>query len=86
MNNKIQCPCCGNYTIDGEDEVITDICDVCFWQYDTVSQKNIDIPIGPNKVSLNEAKKNYLAFGSSSKRLLQYVRKPLDEELPENNE
>ncbi|MBS5484741.1 MAG: hypothetical protein KHX37_07930 [Eubacterium sp.] len=25
-----RCPCCGYLTLDDTDEVITDICDVCF--------------------------------------------------------
>ena len=33
-----RCPCCGYLTPDDTDEVITDICDVCFWQYDEVVQ------------------------------------------------
>ncbi|MBQ3515375.1 MAG: hypothetical protein IJA32_16510 [Lachnospiraceae bacterium] len=27
-------------TIDDRDEVIVDICEVCFWQYDEVAQDN----------------------------------------------
>ena len=33
-----RCPCCGYLTIDDTDELITDICDVCFWQYDEVAE------------------------------------------------
>lgn len=52
-----RCPCCGYLTIDDSFEVITDICEVCFWQYDEVSQDHPDISIGPNNVSLITAKK-----------------------------
>ena len=27
-----KCPCCGYFTIDSDDEVIVDGCEVCFWQ------------------------------------------------------
>lgn len=30
----IRCPVCNYLTIDDSFEVITDICPVCFWQYD----------------------------------------------------
>lgn len=59
-----RCPCCGYLTIDDSYEVITDICAVCFWQYDVVSQDYPDISIGPNKVSLNMARENYKAIGA----------------------
>ena len=53
----IRCPCCNCLTISEEDEIIVDICPVCFWQYDTTCQDYPDLVIGPNRVSLNEAKK-----------------------------
>ena len=53
----IRCPCCGCLTIDDSYGIITDICNVCFWQYDEVAQDMPDHIIGPNKVSLNTAKK-----------------------------
>ncbi len=65
MNNKIKCPCCGYYSIDSEDEVITDICEICLWQYDWVSHKYPNKIIGPNKISLNQAKSNYKLYGVS---------------------
>ena len=91
-NGLLECPCCGNFTIEdtwinGEPlEVITDICSVCFWNFDLVDQENPDRPMGPNAVSLNQSKKNYEKFGAVEQRLFKYVREPLPEELPENNE
>ncbi len=78
---KIKCPCCENYTIedDGLDPLI-DICPVCFWQYDWVSQKYPDKNIGPNRVSLVEAQKNYREFGAVSKDKIEYCRKPFKTE------
>ena len=82
---KLPCPCCGNFTIN-YDTLIVDICPVCFWQYDEVAQEHPDRAIGPNHgVSLNTARDNYRSFGASSRENVQYVRKPLPEELPENN-
>lgn len=76
-----RCPCCGYLTIDESYEVITDICAVCFWQYDVVSQDYPDISIGPNKVSLNMARKNYKAIGACEERFVDKVRPPYEDEL-----
>ncbi len=86
---KIKCPCCGNYTINNELglEVITDICSVCHWQYDEVAHDRPDKYVGgANKMSLSEARKNYLDFGAKDRKFIDSVRNPYEEELPENNE
>lgn len=76
-----KCPCCGFFTVEGD----FDICEVCYWQYDSVAHNNPDKTVGANKVSLNEAQTNYKTFGASEERFLNNVRKPVTEELPENN-
>ncbi|WP_205700121.1 CPCC family cysteine-rich protein [Erysipelothrix sp. HDW6C] len=83
----LNCPCCDNYyEVDtGDERYIGEICPICFWQYDIVGQEQVDIAIGPNKVSLIEARKNYEKFGASTERLIPLVRKPHEDELPENN-
>lgn len=84
---KIQCPCCGYYTISTEDEIIVDICEVCFWQYDTTAHKYPEKSIGPNSVSLNEARVNYIKYGVSEKRFIDknLTREPYPEEFPDQN-
>jgi len=77
-----KCPCCGYLTIDDACEVITDICEVCFWQYDETAQDNPDKIIGPNKVSLNVAKSNYKLLGAIEERFINFVRTPHDNEIP----
>ncbi|MBQ4497691.1 MAG: hypothetical protein II973_09345 [Spirochaetaceae bacterium] len=77
----IRCPCCGCLTIDDSDSVITDICEVCFWQYDKTAQDMPDKIIGANKVSLNTAKKNYRLMGAIEGRFIDMVRLPHKEEL-----
>lgn len=73
------CPCCGYLTIDDRCEIITDICEICFWQYDEFCQENPDRIIGPNRVSLNVARQNYKLFGAVEKRFLKLVRPPQEE-------
>lgn len=82
---RIKCPCCGYFTIDNDLEIIVDICQVCHWQYDCVGHEKPNMSIGPNHVSLNEAIRNYKKYGASDIRFIPYVRKPLIEELPKNN-
>ncbi|TCM97906.1 cysteine-rich CPCC protein [Paenibacillus sp. BK033] len=83
--NNIQCPCCGYFTIRSDDEVIVEICDVCFWQYDLIAHERPHISIGANKLSLNEAVKNYKRHGVCKVKKKHLVREPIEEELPENN-
>jgi hypothetical protein len=70
-----RCPCCYYYTIDSDDEIIVDICPVCFWQYDEVAQDKPDTMLGANTVTLNQARKNFKLFGASEKRFIGRVRK-----------
>lgn len=70
------CPACGYMTFSeppGSDA----ICPVCFWQDDLVDLEAMYEPMGPNKVSLEEAQINFRAFGASEKRHLANVRKPV---------
>lgn len=82
---RIQCPCCYNFTIESDDEAIVEFCEVCAWQYDWVAHDKPDISIGANHLSLSDARKNYVKYGVSKLHHKDWVRKPLAEELPENN-
>ena len=82
---RVQCPCCGYYT-HFEDCYFFEICEVCFWQYEEAAHDKPNINIGgANKVSLNKARENYKKYGASEVDYINNVRKPLPEELPENN-
>ncbi|MGO4372798.1 CPCC family cysteine-rich protein [Paenibacillus sp. 2TAB19] len=82
---RLQCPCCEYFTVESDDEVIVDICDVCFWQYDAVAHDSPDRNIGANHISLTQARENYKKFGVCKKEFIDKVREPLDKELPINN-
>ena len=84
---RIKCPCCGYSTIDGEEEVILDYCEVCGCRYDLPAHEVPNERIGYNKISLNDARENYKLFKASKKEFLgtDRIRDPLPEELPENN-
>ncbi|MGO0062845.1 CPCC family cysteine-rich protein [Brevibacillus fluminis] len=82
---RLQCPCCGNFTIESEDEVVVEICEVCYWQFDVVVHDMPDRNIGANKISLNQARANYKLFGVCKVPFKHMVREPLEKELPKNN-
>lgn len=86
MNKELQCPWCGYYTIDSEDETVVQICEVCLWQYDEVAHKYLEKAIGANKISLNDARYNYKQFGVSKKEFIgkNINRKPSNEEINES--
>ena len=83
---KYKCECCGCYTLKEEPPSTYEICEVCYWEEDYVQNKDPDFPGGANEVSLNQARKNYALFGAIEKKFIKYVRNPLFEELPENNQ
>jgi len=81
---NLQCPCCGYYTIIEH----FDICKVCFWQFDLSAHNRPDKVSGANRITLNEARKNYKKYGASEEKWTgeEHTRPPLPEELPENNQ
>ena len=76
---RIQCPCCGYYTVIDMGTIITEICPVCYWQYDEVGHDDPDRAVGgPNyELSLNQARENFKKFGASSMSVKDYVRDPI---------
>ena len=81
---KYACPCCGNYTLP--EFRIYDICPVCNWEDDIVQFQDSNFEGGANEESLNQARINYRKYGAINKKYVKEVRKPLDIELPENND
>ena len=79
----LRCPCCGCKTL-GE-RLGFEICEVCFWEGD--GQDNHDAEVvrgGPNgSLSLIEARANYSTHGACEASMVEHVRPPRPEELPE---
>jgi hypothetical protein len=77
---RFACPCCRNLTLSERGG--WDICPVCFWEDD--GQDDHDAAVvrgGPNgALSLEEARRNYLAFGACDERSKVHVRPPLPDE------
>ena len=77
------CPCCGYLTFDEEPLGTFEICPVCFWEDDNVQNNDPSYDDGANRISLIQAKKNFLQFGAIQEKFISSVRNPLPSELPE---
>ena len=55
------CPCCGKHVFS-EGPGSFEICPVCGWEDDAVQYRNPDFRGGANRLSLNEAIRNYAKF------------------------
>ena len=56
---KFYCPCCGYNTLNQPPNRTYNICNICFWEDDLIQLNNPDSDSGANRVSLNQAKKNF---------------------------
>ncbi|WBW98369.1 CPCC family cysteine-rich protein [Oceanirhabdus sp. W0125-5] len=70
------CLCCGYKTLASE---MHDICPICYWQDDPISWGNADYEGGVNgDISLRQAQKNFMKFGTCDKESIDSVRKAND--------
>ncbi len=83
MKKMYPCPCCGNLTFENVGNTFA-ICPVCYWEDDGAQLNNPDYDGGANRVSLNQAKKNYIDFGACEADMISSVRKPRRKEIPTN--
>lgn len=77
-----KCPCCGYLTLSEEPPGTFEICPVCNWEDDSVQFADPTFEGGSNRVSLEQARRNFANCGASSRGALKLVRKPLPEEIP----
>lgn len=77
---KYKCPCCGFYTFEKRPNGNYDICEVCFWEDDSSHPEDVHFVVGANKVSLLQARENFLTFGACEEEMIPYVRKPKKDE------
>lgn len=79
----LRCPCCGCKTLSKR--TAFEICPVCFWeddgQDDGDADENWGGPNGP--LSLAQARVNYVRFGACDESMIENVRLPRPDELPE---
>ncbi len=78
---KYKCPCCGYYTFEDQPNGTYDICEVCFWEDDPIQSADENFKGGTNRVSLQQARKNFRQFGACEENMIPYIRKPKEDEL-----
>jgi hypothetical protein len=78
--NAYPCPCCGYPTLTEKPPGTFAICPVCFWEDDDLQYRDPSYAGGANRVSLEEARRNYSAFGASANEWQAKVRPPTPEE------
>jgi hypothetical protein len=72
---RLPCPCCGRATLSERGGY--EICPVCFWEDDGSEDERTR---GPNRVTLAEARRNYLTLGAAEVRDIPHVRPPAADE------
>jgi Cysteine-rich CPCC len=81
---KFTCVCCGYKTLPNPPRY-HDICEICFWESDDSSPDYPDEISSPNHISLIEAQKNFLKFGACTEDMIQYVRKPTQQDIHDSS-
>jgi hypothetical protein len=82
MTVRYKCPCCGFLTLPEPSPGSLEICHVCRWQDDIVGFNEPDNAVGPNAVSLSEARANYRKTGVSDPARAARARPPRSDEIP----
>lgn len=77
-----KCFCCGYLTLTEEPPGTFEICPVCFWEDDNIQAEHPTLAGGANKVSLEEARRNFEKFGAATKDAVPHVRRPRPDEIP----
>lgn len=54
MEDRLICPCCGEYHFEEED--FYEVCEVCGWEDDGLQRDEPDYEGGANTISLNQAR------------------------------
>jgi len=77
MKHKLNkyCPCCGYDTFDSKDRLNYSICPICFWEDDPIGFEDENFVGGANRVSLIQARKNYIKFGACEESMISNTRK-----------
>lgn len=84
MTERFACPCCGSLTLGEKPPGTFAICPICGWEDDNVQYYDPSYEGGANRISLDQARENFRAFGAASRSDLSRVRPPQPEELQDN--
>ena len=75
-SNLKQCPCCDYFTLANRGDY--EICTICFWEDDGLDLTELQSHSGPNHLTLEEGRINFLKFGACDEKCVKYVIKELD--------
>ncbi len=70
------CPCCGYNTFDKNQRLQYSICPICYWEDDPIQFEDHKVVGGANRVSLIQARNNFVEFGSCKEEMIKNCRKP----------
>ena len=73
---KYGCPCRGHKTLSKVPPRSWAVCPICYREDDPVQFDDPGYAGGANKVSLDQARRNFLEFGASDAEWKRYVRAP----------
>ena len=79
---RYPCPCCGYYTLARKPPGTYELCPVCYREDDGVQFEDPTYAGGANEPSLEQARKNSLAFRANSWQERDSVRPPREDEGP----
>ena len=74
-NGKFYCECCGYKTLNEKPNGTYQICTICYWEDDPIQSAEPNYEGGANRVSLNQAKRNFSEFGACERDMIKNVNK-----------
>ena len=72
---RFYCECCGYNTLNEKPNGTYQICSTCFWEDDPIQRTEPNYAGGANRVSLNQAKKNFAEFGACERDQIKNIHK-----------
>jgi hypothetical protein len=79
---RYPCPCCDFLTLPKPPTGTHEICPVCRWEDDAVQYEELDRKGGANKMSLRQARENFVRYGVKDLSAADRVRAPEPYERP----
>jgi hypothetical protein len=79
---QFPCPCCG-YLVFNRQPGSHEKCPICTWEDDLAQLRFPRMPGSANRVCLQDAQRNYTAFGASERRAIGEGRRPFEDEVRE---
>ena len=81
LRKKGYCPCCGYKTFNAEEYNTYQVCPICFWEDESLTETVIEKGGGANNVSLVQAQKNFKNIRAMEKQTKKLTRDPKKDEV-----